>query len=271
MGSERLYAVDFHGPDHLWPGLRWNLVTALFDTDELVPGEDVHIRVQGLEGGGVDEPLGGPFIYDEPFDPLLSQDIAQPGVWFALGGGLWSAEANSVLDEFAIYDFGDDASAACNGSAAWAQERFSRGRYYKGNDGSFLSARQTPAGAAPARLLSVRWTACLPQARRPVIRMDASGSFPPEGEPRQLDPRLVGAALEMELLDGNGDPLVPPRILAQVAPLGDAMSAYRYRATFRTNLADPLNDPVLETPFLDDITLCWQPVSGPRVLSWRED
>jgi hypothetical protein len=36
-----------------------------------------------------------------------------------------------------------------------------------------------------------------------------------------------------------------------------------------TGNPDPLNQPVLETPWFDDITFAWQPLSGPRVLSWE--
>ena len=54
-------------------------------------------------------------------------------------------------------------------------------------------------------------------------------------------------------------------------------SRFRYRVTLQAGLvdpgtglpfADPQNHPVLESPFFDDITFAWQPVTGPKTLSW---
>ena len=56
--------------------------------------------------------------------------------------------------------------------------------------------------------------------------------------------------------------------LVQGGVLSRSASSFRYRVTFRPNLADPFSQPVLETPMFDDITFSFQSQGGPRFLDW---
>jgi hypothetical protein len=173
--------------------------------------------------------------------------------------------ANAVIDEFAICDFEDDAPSAMDGRDAWALSRYREGRYYKG-EGAFNSALMIPEGGHPARLLSVRWTVYLPkEPRSEVVTGPGGGVVGGSHGAFQADPRLEAAAVDLSLLPPAG----AERPLRQGAPLSLSLSAFRYLVRFRTNLPFPLNDPVLETPFLDDISFAWQPATGPRMLTWE--
>ena len=56
--------------------------------------------------------------------------------------------------------------------------------------------------------------------------------------------------------------------LSQGASIGLALPGFRYRVGFVNPPADP-GLGILETPFLDDITFAWQPLSGPRILDFH--
>jgi hypothetical protein len=255
------------------PGQRWNLVTAMFDTDELATGlaaTDARIMVRGVTGSGMDIPNG--ITYTSSLSPTDRQDLLEPGLRFVLGP--WSTfHVNSVIDEFAIMDFGDGGAAAASLLSPWHADRFKDGRYYRKNDARFLSARLDPSPGRPTRLLSAAWTAYLPKESR----KEASYSGSPAGYPRVLDPILAKSSLGVELLDASGT-LVSPALqtLSPGALIRLNLPGFRYRVTFRpdpldpaTGLPDPDNQPVLESPWLDDITFAWQPLSGPRLLVWE--
>ena len=97
--------------------------------------------------------------------------------------------------------------------------------------------------------------------------------------PRTPDPAVQDSRLTVELLDAaatlatpSTDPLVLRTPLAQ-GPCGGlpTLPSFRYRVRFNDApgwAAAHAGSPVLETPAFDDITICWQPASGPRVLAW---
>ena len=89
--------------------------------------------------------------------------------------------------------------------------------------------------------------------------------LPPAGTPRPIDSRLDGASVGVSLsLPGGGT--LP---LSQgAAPAVGAQASFQCEVAFRTGIT-ALDVPALETPFLDDITFAWQPVSGPRILGWE--
>jgi hypothetical protein len=264
----------------LLPGLRWLLVTASFDLDEPLYDE-MDLKVLGVGPGALPpDPATGIPLQDGPGYALqlnqgLLEDLAQGGARFVIGAQYStlhnSRHANQVVDEFAVCDFGDVPATALDASAAWADARYGIGRYYKGNDAAFTSARISPLPGGMTRLIRAGWTAYLPGAMRKEIPV-ASGTFslPATGTDRQLDPTLSDARVDLELLDGAGAALLQP--LTQGAFIGKALPDFSYRVRLRPTptwtAAQRDSQPVLETPFFDDITFSWQAASGPRVLSW---
>lgn len=265
--------------DALMPGLRWRLVTAFYDSDEDTVGEDVYCRVEGA----LPTAFSYPGVYGLPFN-ASRQDLLAPGVSLVLGGArylMWGtvwAQANAVVDEFAICDFGTDGAATRIALDAWHAARFAIGRYYRWDDARFLSPVIAPSGGESVRILRASWTAILPRDNRQEVFNEDSFLNPgtkPVGQPRVLDPRLAASDVLVELTDDYGamtGPALKP--LAQGGLVGVTLPAFRYRVTFRphpldpaTGAYDPANQPVLETPWFDDITFAWQAESGPRVLA----
>ena len=86
--------------------------------------------------------------------------------------------------------------------------------------------------------------------------------LPLSGYDRVPDPTLDGARLELELLDASGTLSSPAlQLLRPGALIGRSLPGFRYRVTFKpdpvdpdTGIPDPLNQPVLESPWFDDIT-----------------
>ncbi len=269
------------------PGLRWRLVLAHWDTSKDTSPEDVFVSVRGIGTSGTPmvqdpNPAGLAGAYANPpkgFDVLADQDLLGAGLFVigAQGDPSWPIEAsldyaNQVVDELALCDFGQGPTALQD-EDDWARRRFSDGRYYKENDGCFLSTRLAPAGAASVRLLWARWTAILPRETRLEFDHPGNAPVPVSGIRRGLDPTLRNSDLQVELLDGGADlasaqvpPLMPGAFLRRTLP------SFRYRVDFRPTPdwtpLDRLTQPVLETPFLDDITFAWQGTGGPRVLQW---
>ncbi len=267
--------------DHpLVPDLRWHLFGGFYDDDQTTTGEDTRAVVLGLVGGSAPGEYQ-PVPYDLPTGEKL---LADPSQLFHLGGDATLPDGHGagylvhqIMDEFAISDFTDDVSVSIPAFDAWTLDRFRDGRYYKGDDGTFLSLPLAPALTRACRLLQISWTQRLPSHDRPETRMGGvDGDIQPV-IPRLIDPRLTNTRLQISLLAADGTLTSSPlQVLDRPAgtPVGLTLPGFRYRVRFRTSpLIDPLtgmpddaNQPVLETPFLDDITFAWQPSGGPEIL-----
>ncbi len=251
------------------PMLRWSLETYFFDTDESLSGQDIKFDLRSF-GAVVTRDRSG---YATTFVVTSSSDLYAYGRTTATSGMMvlgapdatqieGNSQAHSVIDEVCVCDFGDTALNAASSMGIWASTRFNDGRYYKENDARFLSTSLSP-GVGAKRLLWARWTAYLPKEIRK--EMDIGTGLAVD---RLLDARLSNSAVELELLDSAGSfTSAPLQALTQGGPIGRTLDAFRYRVTFKPNLPS-LSDPVLESPFLDDVTFAWQPASGPRVLAW---
>jgi hypothetical protein len=266
---ERVYARRL---DPVRPSVRWNLVTALWNTGATTLGEDVRLTLAGARGPGWE--ILAYSSYGHPFDQALKEPLVIPGLRFALGDyePFGAGSGNHVLDELAICDFGSIPSTAKSSSDAWAADRYRDGRYYKGNDGAFLSVPLSPDAGRAGHLLGVRWTVHLPRESRQEILVWDEGPLPDSGRSRVLDPSLQEACIGIDLMDGSGSAVLRPG-LAPGVPVGPMPARFRYRVTFKPTPgwtpSERLNQPVLETPFFDDITFAWQPMSGPRILAWE--
>ena len=153
-------------------------------------------------------------------------------------------------------------AAAIGSCQGWSTNRYREGRYYKGDDAWFLSTLM--GGTEGGRLVGVRWTEYLPRETRKEFAPGLGGGVPETGTDRAVDLTLANVRIEMELLDAADT------ILQTLQPgaLNRLMPSWKYRARFRTPLPDPLNDPLLETPVLDDVSFLLQGASGPRILQW---
>ncbi len=260
------------------PMLRWALETVHFDTNETVAGDELKFDLRSVHPAVSKNPETGVFytLYNTTSSSDLFARDTLPGTSALIVLGhpgparivvAYNASSYAVIDEVCICDFGDAAFSAVPRMGTWAADRFNDGRYYKENDARFLSASLSPDGGA-SRLLWARWTAYLPKENRKEIE---SYNVRPTGvEDRLLDPRLLNSAVELELLDRSGGfSSVPLQGLTQGGRIGRTLDGFRYRVTFKPNLAD-LSDPVLESPFLDDVTFAWQPQGGPRILAWSD-
>ena len=281
----------------LYSDIRWHLVTATFDTDQS-PGNDVRIDVDINEldlNAARWWPATGADAWDAlpdhtsgfgpPFGP--GWNFLDASTLMALGGqpgtsgnsnGFELSGSNQVLDEFAVLDFEGPASAHLY-RLAWARARFNDGRYYKGGDGAYLS----PVLPGNIRLMKASWTEYQPRENRQNTAfgdgVGGGGLFPRPREPNRYLADAGGTArtwLELDLLRADGTLTTPmdgtdPAFLtplSQGGAIGRSVQDFRYRVRFRNALQDPVEDPILESPVLDDVTFAWQPATGPRILSW---
>jgi hypothetical protein len=260
-----------------FPVSRWHLVLAGFDTGATM-GNDVEAAVWGLPtAGGTAGPLNTLTFYSRyapnSFNQAANEDLhkTEGDQYFTLG------HQACVVDEFAIYDFGVD-DAVDGDAMGWASQRFGDGRYYKEGDGVFLSGVLAPAAGAPVRLLSAQWTVHLPTERRLESLQTEAVSTDTSAVPRGRDTTLRypdGSSrlwVDLDLLPATGDQAGPAlQSLAQGGRIDRLLPGFRYRVKFKTVLNNPISDPVLESPWFDDITFAWQRMTGPRVLGWERD
>jgi hypothetical protein len=222
---ERVYYTDLASGIRR-PGLEWRFIMGMWDTDG-PKWEDVYFQWTGPAG----TLTAGWDTYAEPYDPTLSEPAADAATSLVVGcawpGYLGAGLLGHLVDEVAICDFGDDWGPAFASSRAWADLRYRDGRYYKGNDGTFLSPPIAPAGGAPVRLRDARWTAFLPAHPRAGIPLGSP--IPAAGIPRAVDPALVRFAVGMELLDGGGGALVPPVRPTNGERVDLVLPSFRYR------------------------------------------
>jgi hypothetical protein len=257
-----------------FPGMRWQLVTVFWDTDESRNGRDADIILHDLlqdNLGYVSREMSypGPLL---SLNPGLGEDLLDPSVCLVLGcQDIPMSPDNfnytdAVLDEFAVYDFGDNAAAAKPLSDGWALTRYQDGRYYKGEDAAFTSAALQPHPGEPIRLLAATWTAYLPSESRQEICF-GDGILPAAGTPRLVDARLAKSSLAVSLQL----PSLPPIPLSQGTPIGRVLQGFQYQVAFRTGIPrlQLLSEPVLESPWFDDITFSWQPMTGQKIMAWE--
>ncbi len=280
ISVSRTVSVKFGTPQRnsLQPDLRWHLVTAIFNTHDTRQDYSLYMEVRGIPGAGrqvVIDPTYDGFSRTD-FDPDAGEDITLGGTLLTLGGarsisGSRTEYADSVIDEFALCDFGSDPALARDGALLWGLNRYQDGRYYKGEEGGqFLSA----VLPGDRRLVGACWTAWRPEDRRMELLATSPYSampahiLPDRGQPRDLDAKL-SSSLSVELLDGDAtlaSPSLPP--LEQGFQLRALPGRFRYRVTLKADPENRFDDPALETPYLDDLTLFLQDPGGPRMLSW---
>lgn len=254
-----------------FPDQSWRLVAGRFDTDNIsYPHRMSRVWVGDQDGLRVGTSPSG----YAPSEPI--QQLFEPGIPFVLGHQPGNPalpgpnyRAAQILDEFALYDLSDNYAVSALAMPPLANRRLREGRYYKGDDATFTSTRLTPPWAGPGRLLGASWTATLPSDPR----LDVMG-LPYYARPMDpamshvADPRLALSRVELELLDAAGETLIQP--LSQGGRLSRLLPAFRWRARLKADVPDRLNDPALESPWLDDVTFLVQPGTGPIVLRWRE-
>lgn len=265
---------------------RWLLVTAGWNLEESTNLNDLAWFEQ--RGCNSDPPPASMEFYTtHSLGLFVPTSLPADGRRLVLGGGRadWDGHfgsCNHVMDEIAFYDYGSDTSAAKTLTSAMASVRYADGRYYKSNDGQFRSvdlATLFPSSIRlPCRVERVYWTEVLPR------NLTVSGSPLPPDPPAIWDARLANARLQVELIHG---PDAAPSVLydSETFPALDYLAAarvnttavtapFRYRVTFKPtpnwSAGDRMNLPVLETPFLDDVTLLLRPAGYPRSLSWEE-
>jgi len=276
----RYFPGDFTRP--YMPDMRWRLLGAFYDDDQTSPGEDTYLKVLGATTLSTT----ARYLPFNPYDPATGEKLVQdPLAVFTLGGDgsvgdISNYEVQLVMDEFAVCDFGDDVGTSRPDFDAWIRDRFADGRYYKGNDGTFLSVVLTPFPKGSSRLLWASWTERLPS--HPGLesrRADFGEPLVQPLYPRILDPRLAKARVEVDLL-GPAGTLTGPALQVLDRPGGTwisrTLSSFTYRVRFLTSpvlnpltgLPDETGQPVLETPFFDDITFAWQPSTGARIVSF---
>jgi hypothetical protein len=259
----------------LLPGARWQLTAAHLDTDETTIGQDSFLTLRGIRGQGMPDPIGG---YNTPFTSSQGADCFKTTEVFVLGGqdNLKFSDGkagNQVVDEFAIADFTDTATSAIGKLDGWANVRYQDGRYYKENDGAFLSSVLEPVPGVPVRLLGASWTGYLPKEKRQEIMVTFAtiAAIPSQGDDRALDSTLDGACLQVTLMEQDG--ITPARPLSQGGPVGLSRQRFRYRVDFRPTptwtAPQRDNQGVMESPWFDDITFTCQWASGPRILAWE--
>ncbi len=288
LENEAVSADKFHEIDRVmdsrdpagmarYPGLRWQFMAALWDTDETVRGSGMDCDVVVLSL--LQESLHAPskdYFYPpgEDLDPSQSQDLADGSTFFVIGCqggaeiGTYLENVKDVIDEFAICDFTDDAPAAQTSTQTWAAQRYNDGRYYRGEDGLFTATSMLLAGGRAVRLLTGYWTVYLPsETRREMNYCWNMGTSQPNGVLRDLDARLQNASVTVSLRRSDGS----KRPLSQGSVIGEALGSLQYEVAFKTGIAPmALDTPALETPWFDDITFAWQRASGPRILSWEQ-
>jgi hypothetical protein len=246
-------------------------VTARFDTDEAELDLETYVSIRGV-AGNMDS--GTDPNYLTPLVVSSGQKLFTANAPLLLGGQFLTDYSDRIVDEFSICDFGDFAPTAADASALWTKVRFSDGRYYKGGDAAFLSRIQRPVGGPTALLLHVRWTAVLPCEPRLEFQSGGETDYPTRAPDPWLGINPVSGLprlrLEVDLLPEDGDFRSPALVrLTQGEPLVNGPASFRYRVRFAQDLADPLNDPILESAFFDDITFAWRLRSGPRILTWE--
>ncbi len=164
--------------------------------------------------------------------------------------------ADATIDEFAVWDFGQDPGNTLVQNLA--ATRYADGRYYRGNV-------YTRYGAAPVDDQAPEWTSA--PLRLPAGSLLDSVSW-------TLSPSQ-GYWLELELLEPDGSGyLGASEASSRSGNAGNAQTwkvdrspgkPFRAHAVFRRDVMAPS---LLDTPRLDDLSFTYTPPGGLPVLSW---
>jgi hypothetical protein len=172
-----------------------------------------------------------------------------------------------------------------------ALARFQRGRYYRESD--FTTMAQALTSNCPAaqyfsptlnlgtvRLKTLSWTPVVPRGLKSPLPPGGRAGI--DGDGYGADGRIALAFIDTGALtylkDVKGQP-----INADGAGLLDdsgrftnpgwsavnrnVQAAFRLHAIFRPNV-DPVNTPILDPLALDDVTVAYEPLGGPRIVTW---
>lgn len=182
------------------------------------------------------------------------------------------AYANATLDEFAIYDFGQQESSC----ATFAKNRFQDGRYHKGTEYTTLPeafAAPKPDQAAGylsglvnlpggRTLLAVAWTWLAPTG------MDAFQPYPEvalatAAGDAYLDGTASGGPASRAVLAPGWSPSRP-----WWRPSLEIREPFRLHVAWRAVTPVPPGTALTESPVLDDLTLLHEPAGGPCMRAW---
>jgi hypothetical protein len=262
----------------------WYLITYAWDMVQVDPQLNSHMLV---DAGQAPPDVNDPTFtrYATPFTGIsidfTSPDASGPSIFYLGRRGNfltyagdsyehdWWCPPDATLDEFAIYDFGPGPGAMTQ-AAVLAQTRFPDGRFYKESTygklpdptntaGGYFSA---PIDLGTVRIRSLAWTQIVP----PGLKVPADPG--PDG---RILLELTDEAGTGYLMDAAGTAIDTGFTQAQGQAVGRPISApFRLHAVFQPNLDNPLETPILDPLALDDITVVYQPVTGARVMGWRE-
>ena len=265
---------------------RWTLLTLFYDFEGASPDACAELVLDGGGTPGVNVASNDDYqstTAGVTTDITESSDLFGPEHRIVLGsrrwpydGATWNAKgsqgnADATIDEFAIYDFGQDEASA----AVLAANRYKEGRYYKGSAYSglvdpysppvdaqapsyFTAPIRLPAGAWLKR---VSWTfhagKDLPDDYAEVALVDPDGS----GYLGEAGPD--GSALTRSVKHPAWRPSAQSWRVAR-----EVSSPFRLQVVFRRDVPVDEDAPILDSPTLDDLTITYEIGRGPRLLSW---
>lgn len=278
-------------------GRGWRLLTLGWDLKAPTANE---IGEMVVNGGGPGE-VGSTVWYMPSSSPGSAQDLTQNDYWGAhrlwLGmrhfgidpnfeGNQWlwynGRGADSTYDEFAIYDLGGSdfdpvsgTSTAClpdTVPATLADNRHAEGRYYKGAVHQPVDLTSTPVPDEAAAWFS----APIPLPPGSFIQRIGWAWYRPAALPDDY------AEIELVDLPGTGYLWLPIESRSTSAggwsadradwKVGrSAPAPFRIRAVFRRVTPLDPDQPILDSPVLDDLTVVYRPATGPACSMWGTD
>ncbi len=181
-------------------------------------------------------------------------------------GPVFNGAPDATLDAIRIYPNWDSAVRPGDVTSQWRD-----GRYYKAGNGAgtgfFTSAPINAAilGLPPGtvwRILSISWTGRMP---------------PDNGDPATprplVDPADPGQPASLQLSYAiDGAPWIAPSTSADsIHVLAQVVNDARYRIDFRVTVPSPATEPLLTSPYLDDVTVRYTAGGRATLLAWEEN
>jgi hypothetical protein len=260
---------------------RWRLVTFAWDF-EANRGHDTGEFILNGGDAAANEVASDSNYYlndDLRNDPTTASDITQPD-WhgahrmrlgpqpsgrFKMIDACTGNGADATLDEFALYDFGPGCGRPSGPASTFASTRYQEGRYYK--EAGYRAPGRPPLGSPPGEAGS--WVSA------PIL-------FPQDVHIKkvawtwQRPNELPDDYPEVEFLDAMGTGYLWPsgnrsgRRDNQAWGLNQKVSGpFRMRVVFERATPVPASTPILECPVFDDLSILYEPSTGPRVLAWE--